>query len=77
MQKSAKILQKKGQSYLTIESDCIKNIMYEENDIVRIIKLSSEVFHLEVIPKDMQEYKLWNKLCNQDIKASSRRYGVM
>lgn len=75
--RNAKILQKKGQSYLTIKSDCIKNIMYEENDIVRIIKLSSEIFHLEVIPKDMQEYKLWNKLCNQEIKASSRKYGVM
>lgn len=75
--RNAKILQKKGQSYLTIESDSIKNIIYEDKDIVRIIKLSDEVFHLEVISKDMQEYKLWNKLCNQEIKASSRKYGVM
>ena len=36
--RNAKISQKKGQSYLTIESDMIKNIEYGENDIVRIIK---------------------------------------
>lgn len=75
--REAKMLQKKGQSYLTITSDVIKNIEYSENDIARIIKLASNTYHIEIISKDMQEYKLWNKLCTQNFKASTRKFGIM
>lgn len=73
----SKIVFKNGQSYITIISDNIKNIDYEENDIIRVIKLDSNVYHLEIIPSTMQEYKLWNKLCNQKFKSSTRRFGMM
>lgn len=75
--REAKMMQKKGQSYLTITSDVIKNIDYSECDVARIIKLSSDTYHIEIISKDMQEYKLWNKLCTQNFKASTRKFGVM
>lgn len=75
--RDAKIMQKKGQSYLLITSSAIKNIKYSENDIARIIKLSSDTYHIEIIPQDMQEYKLWSKLCNQKFKAGNRRFGMM
>lgn len=75
--KEAKILHKVGQSYIKIESEDLKNIEYNENDIARIIKLSSSIYHIEIISKDLQEYKLWSKLCTQNFKASNRKYGVM
>ena len=75
--RKAKIMHKSGQSYLTFNSDCIKDISFEELDIARIIKLASDVYHIEVIAKDMQEYKLWKKLCNQNFKSSTRKYGMM
>lgn len=75
--RSASIMQKKGQSYLLFESSAIKNIKYNEKDIARIIKLSSDTYHIEIISQDMQEYKLWHKLCNQNFKAGNRKFGMM
>ena len=51
--------------------------MVTEKDIARIIKLSSDVYHIEIISQDMQEYNIWEKLCNQKFKASTRKYGMM
>lgn len=75
--RDAKILSKNGQTYITINSDTIRNIEYLENDIVRIIKLSSDIYHIEFVSQDLQEYKLWDKLCTQKFKASTRKYGMM
>lgn len=75
--REAKISYKVGQSYVSIISDAFKNVDYIELDIARIIKLDSKVYHIEIIASDMQEYKLWSKLCNQNFKSSSRRYGMM
>lgn len=75
--RDAKMTSKNGQSYMSIVSDSLKNIDYEESDIARIIKLSSDVYHIEIISKDMQEYKLWDKLCTQKFKSTTRKYGMM
>ena len=75
--RDAKIMQKQGQSYLYFSIDMLKNIDYKEKDIARIIKLSSDVYHIEIISQDMQEYNIWEKLCNQKFKASTRKYGMM
>lgn len=75
--RNAKIMHKSGQSYLTFNAECIKDITFEESDIARIIKLSSDIYHIEIIAKDMQEYKLWYKLCNQTFKSSTRKFGMM
>ena len=75
--RNAKISYKVGQSYVSIISDVFKNVDYVEFDIARIIKLDSKVYHIEIITSDMQEYKLWSKLCNQDFKSSDRKYGMM
>ncbi len=75
--RNAKISQKKGQSFLVFSSDTIKNIEYDEKDIARVIKLASDTYHIEIIPKNIQEYKLWDKLCTYDFKSSTRKYGMM
>lgn len=75
--KEAEISHKVGQSYISIKSEMFNNIDYVELDIARIIKLDSEIYHIEIISSDIQEYKLWNKVCNQNFKATSRKYGMM
>ncbi len=75
--KNAKITYKPRQSYLTFISEKLNNIMYNENDIIRIIKLSENIYHMEIIDKNMQEYKVWSKLCNQTFRASSKKFGMM
>ena len=73
----AKIMYKPKQSFLTYVSNIIKNINYGEEDIVRINKISSNEYHIEIINKGMQEYKVWDKLCNQKFRASTKKFGVM
>lgn len=75
--KEAKITYKPKQSYLTFVSDMLNNISYEENDIVRIIKMSENEYHMEIVYKNIQEYKVWSKLCNQTFRASTKKFGVM
>lgn len=74
---SAKLFQKVGQTYMAFSSEHLKDISYDENDIVRIIKLADDTYHMEIVSKDVQEYKIWKKLCTKNFKGSSRSYGVM
>jgi hypothetical protein len=75
--RNAKITHKLNQTYINLVTSTINNIQYEEKDIIRIIKLASDLYHIEIIQKDMQEYKLWSKICTQDFKSSKRKYGMM
>lgn len=75
--REAQISYKSGQSFVQVISNVFSNINYNELDIARIIKLDSKVYHIEVISADMQEYKLWSKLCNQEFKSTKRKYGMM
>jgi len=74
---NAKLSHKLGQTYVTFESDKIIDIQYEEMDIARIIKLSKDSYHIEIIPNNMEEYNLWKKMCTNTFKGSSRQYGLM
>ena len=74
---NAMITYKARQSYLSFVSDKLDTILYNENDIARIIKLSDDEYHIEIVGKEMQEYKVWNKLCTQKFRASEKKYGVM
>ena len=73
----AMITYKARQSYISFVSEKLDNIFYNENDIARIIKLSENEYHIEIVGKDMQEYKVWSKLCSQKFRASEKKYGVM
>ena len=75
--KNAKIKQKVGQTYVEFESEKLADIMYEELDIARVIKLSKDYYHIEIIPKGIEEYSLWNKMCTKSFRGSSRQYGLM
>lgn len=75
--KFAKVIQKSGQSYVYICSDYLKNIDYVKYDIARIIKLSETLYQIEFVQKDIEEYRIWNKLCNKAMRLNDRRYGVM
>ena len=73
----AKIMYKPKQSFLTYVSDMLKNVDYAEEDIIRINKVSDKEYVIEVINKKLQEYKVWSKLCNQNFRASTKKFGVM
>ena len=73
----AKIVAKSGQTYIMFSSDELSLVNYEEGDIVRVIKLTDDTYHIEVVSKSTQEYKIWKKLCTKNFKGSSRSYGVM
>ncbi|MEG2348728.1 MAG: hypothetical protein RSB67_03675 [Clostridia bacterium] len=75
--RDAKITFKNGQSFISFLSDNFRNVSFNEFDIARVIKLASDTYHIEIIAKDMQEYKLWSKLCAQKFKATTRKYGMM
>ena len=75
--RDAKFTQKNGQTFMLITTEKLSNISYEEKDIARIIKLSSDVYYIEIISKEMQEYKIWSKVCNQKFKSVDRHYGMM
>ena len=68
---------KPKQSFLTYVSDMLKNVDYAEEDIIRINKISDKEYVIEVINKKLQEYKVWSKLCNQNFRASTKKFGVM
>lgn len=74
---NAKITYKPKQSYLSFVSEYLSNVLYEEDDIIRIIKLSADEYHVEIVDKNMQEYKVWKKLCNQSFRASTKKFGMM
>jgi hypothetical protein len=62
---------------MLLVSDKLKDILFEEKDIARIIKLASDIYHIEIISKGMQEYKLWDKICTKKFKSTDRNYGIM
>lgn len=75
--RKAKLMIKQGQTYTTFNTPALENVEYNEGDIVRIIKLSSDIYHIEIIPKELNEYKIWSKVCNQTMKSTTRKYGMM
>jgi hypothetical protein len=77
MDNEAKLSHKLGQTYVTFESRKLINVTYEELDIARLIKLSKDSYHIEIIPSHMEEYNLWKKMCTSTFRGSSRQYGLM
>lgn len=73
----AYLRQKAGQTYIEFESDKLIDIMYEELDIARIIKLAKDSYHIEIIPQGIEEYSLWDKMCTNNFRGSNRQYGLM
>lgn len=74
---NAKLCSKLGQTYIAFKSTNLVDITYEELDLARIIKLSDNYYHIEIIPKEIEEYNLWIKLCTNNFRGSTRRYGLM
>lgn len=77
MDKLATISSKVGQTYISFISEMMSNVDYEEGDIIRLIKLSKNIYHIEIISKNSQEYKIWRKMCTQKFRGVDRQYGLM
>ncbi len=74
---NASITEVQNKTYVSFDIDKLKDIQYEEKDIARIIKLSCNTYHLEIIPKTTEEYVIWKKLCTTAMRGTDRCYGVM
>ena len=77
MDKEALLTYTSGQSNIAFVTSALGNVNYEEMDIARIIKLADNCYHIEIVPSTCEEYNLWNKLCTQNFRGSSRTYGLM
>lgn len=77
MDKEATLTYISGQSNIAFVTSALQNVNYEELDIARIIKLADDCYHIEIVPATCEEYNLWNKLCTQNFRGSSRAYGLM
>ena len=74
---TACLRQRVGQTYVEFESEKLADVMYEEMDIARVIKLAKDSYHIEIIPQGIEEYNLWDKLCTNSFRGSNRQYGLM
>lgn len=74
---NASVIEVQGKTYVSFNTEKLKDIYYEERDIARIIKLSNDTYHIEIIPKTTEEYMVWKKLCTTSLRGTDRCYGVM
>lgn len=73
----ASITEVQGKTYISFNTEKLKDIYYEEKDLARIIKLSNTTYHIEIIPKTTEEYNVWKKLCTTPMRGTTRCYGIM
>jgi hypothetical protein len=76
----AKLFQRIDESSFTIYSSVLEELNIPENDIIRLIKVSTEAdayYTCEIIRQDAKEYPIWEQFCTQNFRSSSRKYGIM
>lgn len=74
---NASITEVQGKTYISFNTEKLNDIYYEEKDIARIIKLSANTYHIEIIPKTTEEYSVWKRLCTTSMRGTDRCYGLM
>ena len=75
-----KLFQRVDESSFTIYSSVLEKLDISENDIIRLIKVSTEneaYYTCEIIRQDAKEYPIWEQFCTQNFKNSTRKYGIM
>lgn len=62
---------------ISIKSEKLTNLDIGEKDLIRIIKINSEKYKLEIIREETKEYDVWERYCTNSIKGTKRRYGII
>ena len=62
---------------ISIYSKVIEGLALDEIDIVRILKNDETKYSIEIIRKDTTEYAIWARYCVNNLKGTSRRYGII
>ena len=76
----ARLFQRVDESSFTVYSSVLEELNIEENDIIRLIKVSTETnsyYTCELIRKNAKEYPIWEQFCTQNFRSSTRKYGIM
>lgn len=77
---NVKLFQRVDESSFSIYSETLEKLDIAENDIIRIIKVSTEddsYYTCEIIRKDAKEYPIWEQFCTENFRSSSRKFGIM
>ena len=75
--KDEKVYMYDTSKYFAIKSIIFKDLNTEEGDIIRLIKENEDEFCIELIRKDIKEYKIWESFCRFTMKNTKRKYGIM
>ncbi|MBR6252473.1 MAG: hypothetical protein IKR04_01315 [Clostridia bacterium] len=61
----------------TIRTEMLSNVKIDEEDILRFIKESIEDYKCEIIKKGSQEYEVWKSFCTNQVKGSTKKFGIL
>lgn len=62
---------------IAIYSQIIETLEINESDIIRILRENENHYSMEIIRKDTTEYSIWERYCVNNVKGTSRRYGII
>lgn len=65
----------KTDRYTAIYSELFSDLY--ENDIIRFVRKSQNLFRCEIIHLNTDEYTVWDGFCRTPIKGSSRKFGII
>ena len=60
-----------------IKSSIFANVKIEEDDLLRFIKENDNSYKCEIIKKGSAEYEVWKAFCQNQIKGSTKKFGVL
>lgn len=63
--------------YTSIKTDLLKDFTINEDDILRLIKISEKEYRLEIIKKDSSEYSIWEGFITYTCKGSTKKIGIL
>lgn len=65
------------EKYTAINSDELRDLDIDEEDIIRLIKDGKGEYTCEIIRKDTAECQVWEGFCTAKMKGTSRKFGIV
>ena len=62
---------------VSIKSKELMNITLTDTDIMRLIKTDFKKFRCEIIKENTNEYEIWQNFCTNQVKGSTKKFGVI
>lgn len=62
---------------ISLKAKLFEELKIAEDDLIRLIKVSSDNYKIEIIRSNTEEYNVWERYCINTIKGTKRRYGII